>query len=228
MRKYLAEFVGTMIFVLMGCGVAVSLNCTSDCSLVENAPTVIGTALAFGLSVTAVAYIISDISGCHINPAVTLGCYLCGRIRGRVALKYALFQFLGALAGSSILWLLLHDVEGLSGTGANMLQKGVSVSGGLIAEVFFTFIFVLTVLASTDAHRGAGKLSGLVIGLALMLVHLIGIRYTGTSVNPARSLAPALFEGGDALSQLWIFIIGPLVGAILAAGTWGVLSSKKK
>ncbi len=228
MRKYLAEMVGTMVLVLMGCGVAVSLNCSSNCLETVNAATVIGTSLAFGLSVVAMAYTIGGISGCHINPAITLGCLLTGRIKTKEAMMYMLFQVIGAFIGSGILWLLVTNINGLSGTGANACQDGVSITGGLLAEIFFTFVFVLTVLGTTDSKKGAGNFAGLAIGLCLVLVHLVCIRYTGTSVNPARSIAPAVFEGGQSLEQLWIFIVGPFVGAILAAGVWNVISSSKK
>lgn len=222
MKKYLAEMIGTMVLVLMGCGVAVSLNCSSDCSAVANAGTVIGTALAFGLSVVAMAYAIGGISGCHINPAITLGCLLTKRISGKDAGMYMLFQVIGAFLGSSILWVLTENA-GLTGTGANDLQNGVSSTGALLAEIFFTFVFVLTVLGTTDSKKGAGNFAGLAIGLCLVLVHLVCIRYTGTSVNPARSIAPAVFQGGSALCNLWIFIVGPFIGAVLAAIVWKVI-----
>lgn len=190
-----------MVLVLMGCGTAVSLSCTSaDPSL---AATVIGTAIAFGLAVVAMAYTIGEISGCHINPAITLGCALSGRINAKDATMYIIFQVIGAILGSAILWLLTSN-SGLTGTGANSCQEGISVLGGLLAEIVFTFVFVLVVLGTTDPEKGAGKFAGLAIGLSLILVHLACIRYTGTSVNPARSIGPALFEGGVALSQLWI------------------------
>jgi aquaporin Z len=215
--------VGTMVLVLMGCGTAVSLSCTSnDPSL---APTVIGTALAFGLAVVAMAYAIGGISGCHINPAITLGCLLTGRISGKDAGLYMVFQVIGALIGSALLWLLTSNA-GLVGTGANACQEGVSPLGGLLAEIIFTFVFVLVVLGTTDGKKGAGQFAGLAIGLSLVLVHLACIRYTGTSVNPARSIGPALFQGGEALSQLWIFIVGPFVGAVLSALVWKVLEEK--
>lgn len=220
MPKYLAEMVGTAVLVLMGCGVAVSLNCSSNCSTVYNAGTVIGTALAFGLAVVAMAYTIGGVSGCHINPAITLGCWLSKRMSGKEAGMYMLFQCVGAFIGSAILYLLTSQVEDLAGTGANDLQNGVSVLGGLLAEVFFTTVFVLVVLGTTDSKKGAGQWAGLAIGLSLVLVHLACIRYTGTSVNPARSLAPALFQGGSALAHLWIFIVGPFAGGALAALIW--------
>jgi aquaporin Z len=205
MKKYLAEMFGTMVLVLMGCGTAVSLSCTSNDPLL--ASTVVGTAIAFGLAVVAMAYTIGGVSGCHINPAITLGVYLSKRISGKDAAMYIVFQVIGAIIGSVILALLTSNVDGLSGTGANACQDGVSVVGGLLAEIFFTFVFVLVVLGTTDSEKGAGNFAGLAIGLSLILVHLACIRYTGTSVNPARSIGPALFEGGAALQQLWIFII---------------------
>ncbi|MGM9832075.1 MAG: MIP family channel protein [Candidatus Limisoma sp.] len=220
-KKFFAELVGTMVLVLMGCGVAVSLSCGVDTS------SVVGTAMAFGLSVVAMAYAIGGISGCHINPAITLGVWLSGRMKCKEAAVYMVAQVIGAILASSILFALTSNVEGLSGTGANACQAGVSEIGGLLAEIVFTFVFVLVVLGTTDEKKGAGNLAGLAIGLTLVLVHLVCIRYTGTSVNPARSIGPALFEGGAALSQLWIFIVGPFVGGALAAGVWKFLGSDK-
>jgi aquaporin Z len=222
MKKYLAEMFGTMVLVLMGCGTAVSLGCASSNPLL--ASTVVGTAIAFGLAVVAMAYTIGGVSGCHINPAITLGVYLSKRISGKDAGMYILFQVIGAIIGSLILYILTSNVEGLAGTGANACQEGVSPIGGLLAEIFFTFVFVLVVLGTTDSEKGAGNFAGLAIGLSLILVHLACIRYTGTSVNPARSIGPALFEGGVALQQLWIFIVGPLVGAVIAAIVWGIIA----
>lgn len=223
MKKYIAEMLGTMVLVLMGCGTAVSLTCTS--ANPDLASTVVGTALAFGLSVVAMAYTIGGISGCHINPAITLGCLLSGRISAKDAVMYMVFQVIGAFIGSAILWGLTSQA-GLVGTGANACQEGVSVGGALLAEIVFTFVFVLVVLGTTDAKKGAGNFAGLAIGLSLVLVHLACIRYTGTSVNPARSIAPAVFQGGEALSQLWIFIVGPFVGAALSAGVWKIFAEK--
>lgn len=223
MKKYLAEMVGTMVLTLMGCGVAVSLNCTSDCTNIAAAGTVIGTALAFGLSVVAMAYTIGGISGCHINPAITLGALLTGRISGKDAGMYMLFQVMGAIVGSTLLYFLTTNA-GLTGTGANDLQSGVSVVGGLLAEIIFTCVFVLVVLGATSKTNGAtNNFAGLAIGLSLVLVHLVCIRYTGTSVNPARSIGPALFQQGTALTNLWIFIVGPFIGAACAAGIWKVV-----
>ncbi len=219
MKKYLAEMVGTMVLVLMGCGVAVSLGCDP----VGNIPAVVGTALAFGLAVVAMAYTIGGISGCHINPAITLGVFLSGRMNGKDAAMYIVFQCIGAFIGSALLYLLTTNA-GLSGTGANDLQVDVTTLGGLLAEIIFTCVFVLVVLGATAKTNGAtNNFAGLAIGLALVLVHLVCIRYTGTSVNPARSLAPAVFQGGTALANLWIFIVGPFIGAICAACIWKIV-----
>lgn len=224
MKKYLAEMFGTMVLVLMGCGVAVSLGCDP----VANIPAVVGTAFAFGLSVVAMAYTIGGISGCHINPAITLGCFLSGRMSGKDAGMYMLFQVVGAFIGSAILWLLVGNVSGMEGTGANDLQAGVSTVGGVLAEIVFTFVFVLVVLGATSKTNGAtNNFAGLAIGLTLILVHLVCIRYTGTSVNPARSIAPAVFQGGTALANLWIFIVGPFVGAVLASMVWKAIETEK-
>ena len=217
MKKYLAEMVGTMVLVLMGCGVAVSLGCNP----ITNIPAVVGTALAFGLAVVAMAYTIGGISGCHINPAITLGVFLSGRMSAKDCVMYMIFQVIGAFIGSVLLYLLTTNVTGMEGTGANDLQEGVSVLGGLLAEIIFTCVFVLVVLGATAKTNGAtNNFAGLAIGLSLVLIHLVGIHFTGTSVNPARSIGPALFAGGEALSQVWVFIVGPLVGGALAAGIW--------
>ena len=220
MKKYLAEMVGTMVLVLMGCGVAVSLGCDP----VNNIPAVVGTALAFGLAVVAMAYTI-----CHINPAITLGCILAGRMDAKEGIMYIIFQCIGAFIGSALLAVLVANVPGMEGTGANDLQANVSVLGGLLAEIIFTCVFVLVVLGATAKTNGAtNNFAGLAIGLSLVLVHLVCIRYTGTSVNPARSLAPAIFQGGTALANLWIFIVGPFVGGALAACIWKIIEPAEK
>lgn len=223
MKKYLVEMFGTMVLVLMGCGVAVSLSC----NYAEPA-TVIGTAMAFGLSVVAMAYTIGGISGCHINPAITLGVFLSGKMSGKDAVGYMIAQVVGAFIGSTLLYLLTQNA-GLIGTGANDLQDaGVTVVGGLLAEIIFTCVFVLVVLGATSKTNGAtNNFAGLAIGLSLILIHLACIRYTGTSVNPARSIAPAFYAGGSALQHLWIFIVGPFIGACCAAGIWKVIETEK-
>lgn len=225
MKKYLAEMVGTMVLVLMGCGAAVSLGCDP----VHNQAAVVGTALAFGLSVVAMVYTIGGISGCHINPAITLGVYLSGRMSGKDAGMYMLFQTIGGIIGAAILYAITTSA-GIIGTGANDLQvindSGVTVTvlGGFLAELFFTCVFVLVVLGATAKTNGAtNNFAGLAIGLSLVFVHLVCIRYTDTSVNPARSIGPALFQGGSALTNLWIFIVAPLAGGALAAGVWKIV-----
>lgn len=218
MKKYLAEMIGTMVLVLMGCGTAVSLSCGVDTA------SVVGTSLAFGLSVVAMAYAIGGISGCHINPAITLGVWMSKRMSSKDALMYMLFQVIGGFIGAAILYALAPE----SGLGANAVQPGITMYGAIIAEVVFTFIFVLVVLGTTDAEKGAGNLAGLAIGLTLVLVHLVCIHYTGTSVNPARSIAPAILAGGQALADLWIFIVAPFVGAALSAIVWKCLASECK
>ena len=227
MKKYLAEMFGTMVLVLMGCGAAVSLGCTNG-----DPETVVGTALAFGLAVVAMAYTIGGISGCHINPAISLGCLLTGRMSSKDCGMYIIFQVIGAIIGSAILYALTSS-SGLVGTGANDLQANgvdtIPAIGGLLAEIVFTCVFVLVVLGATAKTNGAtNNFAGLAIGLALVLVHLCCIRYTGTSVNPARSIAPAIFQGGTALANLWIFIVGPFIGGALAAVIWKIIELEKK
>lgn len=228
MKKYLAEMVGTMVLVLMGCGAAVSLGCNNG------APeTVIGTAVAFGLSVVAMAYTIGGISGCHINPAITLGVFLSGRMSTKDCGMYMLFQVIGGIIGAAILLGITSSTGIVSSLGANDLQVygagTISVLGGFLAELFFTCVFVLVVLGATSKTNGTtNNFAGLAIGLSLILVHLCCIRYTGTSVNPARSIGPALLAGGTALSNLWIFIVAPLVGGALAASVWKFISSEEK
>jgi aquaporin Z len=174
------------------------------------------------------AYTIGGISGCHINPAITLGCMLTGRMDAKEGCMYMVFQCIGAFIGSALLFALTSNSV-LEGTGANDLQNGVTMLGGLLAEIIFTCVFVLVVLGATAKTNGAtNNFAGLAIGLSLVLVHLVCIRYTGTSVNPARSLAPAIFQGGTALANLWIFIVGPFVGAACAAGIWKMIEPAEK
>lgn len=226
MKKYFAELIGTAVLVLLGCGAAVFAGAGQPFAPVGT----LGVAFAFGLAVVAMAYTIGKISGCHINPAITLGVWLSGRMSGRDAGMYMLFQVLGALVGSAVLWALACGSGSVTTlTGANGFADGAMLQA-LVAEVVFTFVFVLVVLGatSTGAH---GKFAGLAIGLTLVLVHIVCIPITGTSVNPARSIGPAVFEavGGSvrALSQLWLFIVAPLAGAALAALTWRALDTKE-
>lgn len=227
MKKYLAEMVGTMVLVLMGCGSAVFAgDIAAACGAGVGT---LGVAFAFGLSVVAMAYTIGGISGCHINPAITLGVYLSKRMSGKDAAFYMLFQVIGAFIGSAIIFALVSTGAhaGATATGANSFGEGEMLQA-FIAELVFTFIFVLVVLGSTDPKKGAGNFAGLAIGLTLVLVHIVCIPITGTSVNPARSIAPAVFEGGVALEQLWLFIVAPLCGAALSALVWNGLARDAK
>lgn len=223
MKKYLAEMVGTMVLVLMGCGSAV-FNAGGTGSVAW----VLTVAMGFGLAVVGMAYAIGGISGCHINPAITLGVWLSKRMSGKDAAMYMLFQVIGAFLGSLIIYALVKTgvaTGGVTTTGANACPNG-AIWTGLIAEIVFTFVFVLVVLGTTDSEKGAGNFAGLAIGLTLVLVHIVCIPITGTSVNPARSIAPAVFEGGAALKELWVFIVGPFIGAILSALVWKCLACK--
>lgn len=226
MKKYIAEMVGTMVLVLMGCGSAVFAG--SAAGAVSAGVGTLGVALAFGLAVVAMAYTIGGISGCHINPAITLGVWLSGRMNGKDAGMYMLFQVIGAIMGSAILWALVATGAhgGPTETGSNSYGDGMMLQA-FLAEMIFTFIFVLVVLGTTDSKKGAGNFAGLAIGLTLVLVHIVCIPITGTSVNPARSIGPALFEGGKALSQLWLFIAAPLIGAALSAFVWNAIGNDK-
>lgn len=224
MKKYLAEMIGTFVLTFMGCGTAVALSCGTDTA------SVVGTAVAFGLSVVAMAYAIGGISGCHINPAITLGVFLSGRMNAKDCGFYMVFQVIGAILASLMLYCVTSTVSGTltssTLTGANACSFGVT--NGLIVEIVLTTIFVLVVLGTTDAKKGAGNFAGLAIGLSLILIHLVGIRFTGTSVNPARSIGPALFQGGQALNELWVFIVGPFIGGALASLIWKVIGSDDK
>ena len=219
MKKYLAESIGTMVLVLLGCGSAVFAG--SAAGAVATGVGTLGVAFAFGLAVVAMAYTIGNISGCHINPAITFGVALSGRMSWKDAGMYMIFQVIGAVIGSAILYALVSTGGhgGPTATGANGFADGQMLQA-FIAEAVFTFIFVLVVLGSTDSKKGAGNLAGLAIGLTLVLIHIVCIPITGTSVNPARSIGPALFQGGAALTQLWLFIVAPLVGGAVAACCW--------
>ena len=227
MKKYLAELVGTLVLTLMGCGAAVALDCNP-----QNVPGMVGTAIAFGLSVVAMAYTIGGISGCHINPAITLGVFLSGRMSAKDAVGYWIGQVLGGIIGALLLYLIVSSTSegGPVGTGANDLQTGITPLAGFLAEALSPCVFVFVLLGATSQTTGApNNFAGLAIGLSLILVHLACIRFTGTSVNPARSIGPALFQGGTALSTLWIFPMAPLIGGALASLVWkGIEPSGKK
>jgi len=224
MKKYIAEMIGTMVLVLLGCGSAVF---NGGCGTPAQ---VLMVATAFGLSVVAMAHAIGGVSGCHINPAITLGVFASGKMSGKDAVMYILFQIIGAFIGSAILYCLTSgiDMGYATTTGANACADGVSSVAGFLAELVGTFIFVLVVLGVTDATKGNSTLAGLAIGLTLILIHIVLIPLTGTSVNPARSIAPAVFEGGKALCDLWIFIVAPCVGGVLSALVWKYLSCEKE
>lgn len=217
MKKYLAEFIGTLVLVLFACGVAAVTGC------VFPEAGYIATALAFGLVIVAMAYSIGNVSGCHINPAVSIAMLVSGKINGKDFLGYVIAQFAGAIAGAAILMYLLGSNAAL---GQNGLYDG-DILKSLIVEIILTFVFVLSILGVT-AKAENGKVAGLVIGLSLTLVHLLGIPFTGTSVNPARSFGPALLVGGEALSSVWVFIAAPLVGGVLAALVYTALAGKNE
>ncbi len=216
MKKYFAEMVGTFVLTLLGCGTAMFLGCTTPAG-------VVGTAVAFGLAVVAMAYTIGGISGCHINPAITLGVALSGRMSWKDACGYWCGQVIGGIIAGAVLLLLTHVVAApdlTGGLGTNGVANAGGPMGACLVEIIATFIFVLVVLGTTDAKVGAGNLAGLAIGLSLILIHLVCINLTGTSVNPARSIGPAIFAGGQALADLWVFIVAPLIGGALAACVW--------
>ena len=223
MNKYISEMIGTMVLVSMGCGSAVFAGDTPGA--VSTGVGTVGVAMAFGLSVVAMAYTIGGISGCHINPAITLGVYCSGGMGGKDALLYMIFQVIGGILGSTILFILVStgSHSGPTMTGSNGFGEGEMLQA-FIAETVFTFIFVLVALGATDKKKGAGKLAGLAIVLTLILVHIVCIPITGTSVNPARSIGPALFEGGSAISQLWLFVVAPLTGSLASSIVWKTIS----
>lgn len=232
MKKYLAELVGTFVLTFLGCGAAVSLGC--DTAHIAGTPAVLGTAIAFGLAVVAMAYTIGGISGCHINPAISFGVFLNGKMSAKDFGMYVIFQVIGAILAAGVLCVIAGCDSGLGANGLQTLNEigpagTVSVTTGLTVEIVLTALFVLVVLGSTSKTNGAtNNLAGLAIGLSLILIHLVGIHYTGTSVNPARSIGPALLAGGDALSQLWIFIVGPFCGGAIAAGLWKIIEVDNK
>lgn len=230
MKKYFAEFIGTAVLVLIGCGTAMAVGC--DPSLGSG---YILTAFAFGLGLLTMAYSIGNISGCHINPAVSLGMLISKKIDAREFCGYVISQVSGALIGAGILAIIfngagVYDMTG--GFGANGLA-GVNDSAwvGLLVEIVLTFIFVISILGVTSSKAKHGNVAGIVIALSLVAVHILGIGLTGTSVNPARSLGPAVAAAisgnGAAMGVVWVFIVGPLVGGALAAYTYKILEEGK-
>ena len=226
MKKFFAELIGTATLVFMGCGTAmlVGFDATSGSGYLL-------TALAFGLSIVAMAYCIGNISGCHINPAVSLAVLVSGGMNAKEFCTYVIAQVIGAFVGSGLLTAIFatgYVTDQTGGFGANGLA-GVngSVVAGLLVEVILTFIFVLVILGVTSKKANHGSFGGLIIGLSLTFVHIFGIGLTGTSVNPARSIAPAVFAAingnPEPLSVLWVFIVAPFVGACIAAVVYKAL-----
>lgn len=224
MKKYVAECLGTFVLTFLGCAAAMFLGCGTPAG-------VVGVAIAFGLTVVAMAYTIGGVSGCHINPAITLAVALSGRMSWKDACGYWVGQLIGGILAGACLMLVAGVVAAPDLTGAlgsNGVANAGGVGGAFLVEVIATFIFVLVVLGTTDSKIGAGNFAGLAIGLTLILVHLVCINLTGTSVNPARSIGPALFAGGQALKDVWVFICAPLVGGALSALAWKGISCEKK
>lgn len=224
-KKYFAEFIGTMVLVLFGCGSA---------AIAGSALGTFGIAMAFGLSIIAMAYVIGGISGCHVNPAVSIAMLIDKRLSAKDFVGYVIFQVLGAVAGIALLALIINSTTlgGFAATGLGqngydaVSAVGLNLPGALLVEIILTFVFVFTILGVTESEK-TSAVAGIVIGLTLVFVHILGIPLTGTSVNPARSLAPALILGGLALQQVWVFIIAPLIGGSLAAFVYRVLKSAK-
>ena len=214
MKKYSAEFIGTFVLVFMGCGSAIFLGAATDGGH-------LAVALAFGLSIIAMAYVIGGVSGCHINPAVSLAMFLDKRLSATDFIGYVISQTAGAIVAAACLAMFvsfgIQDMTG--GLGTNGVANAGGIGGAFTIEVILTFIFVLTILGVT-ANEKMASVAGIVIGLTLVFVHIVGIPLTGTSVNPARSLGPALFVGGEALANVWVFILAPMLGSLLAAITY--------
>jgi len=231
MKKYLAEFIGTFSLVLFGCGTAVISGVTSAG---PDAVGLLGISLAFGLAVVVMAYAIGPVSGCHINPAITVSMLVAGKIKGNDAAGYIVAQFAGATAAAGLLCLIQKGMPGVvfgewalgSNGWGDGYGEGYSTVSAFITEAVFTFLFLFVIFATTS-KQGNSNMAGLAIGLTLVLIHLVAIPVTGTSVNPARSFGPAIFAGGEALKQLWLFFAAPLAGGILAALTWKGLFEKE-
>jgi len=217
LKKCTAEFIGTFVLVFFACGTAAVVGCSA-----ENGTGYLLTALAFGLVIVAMAYSIGNISGCHINPAVSIAMLVSGKLSVKDFIGYLIAQFAGATAGAAVLMAFVGKESGL---GANALYEG-NIALSILIEIILTFVFVIAILGVTSKIENSA-VSGIVIGLTLTLVHILGISFTGTSVNPARSFGPALFVGGDALANVWVFLVAPLVGGVLAAFVYKFLDSRK-
>jgi len=229
MSKFFAEFFGTLVLVFMGCGSAVIAGANG-----ETGVGLLGISFAFGLSVLAMAYAIGHISGCHINPAISIGMVVAGRMKAKEAAYYIVAQILGAIAGALILFCIAQGKISYDLTSNGLGQNGYGalspqhydLLSGFIAETVLTFIFLLVIFGATSTKNIHGGFAGLSIGLSLVLIHIVGIPITGVSVNPARSIGPALVVGGGAIQQLWLFIVAPALGAILSALVWKGLLEK--
>jgi aquaporin Z len=227
LKKYAAELIGTMVLVLMGCGSAVIAG-KNFAGLGGNGN--VGISLAFGLAVLVMVYAIGSISGCHINPAISISMLAAGKLSVKDTVGYVIFQCVGAVIGASLLyWIAIGNpayslaVNGLGQNGYDIASPaGFSLASAFIAEVVLTFIFLLVIFGATSEKAPKG-FAGIAIGLSLTLIHLVGIPITGTSVNPARSLGPAVVVGGTALSQLWLFWVAPIIGGLLAAAVWKIV-----
>lgn len=230
MKKYVAELIGTAVLVLFGCGSAVVANTLLGNVGVE-IPLAYSTLLisfAFGLSIVAMAYSVGNISGCHINPAVSLAMLINKKMSIKDFVGYVIAQFVGAIIGAGLLALFVGSTASLGTNGYGELSAlGTSMGIAFLVEVVLTFVFVFLILGVTSKVENTA-VTGLVIGLTLTLIHILGIPFTGTSVNPARSFGPALLNGGIALGQVWVFILAPLVGSAIAAFAWKFMHSESK
>ncbi len=215
LKKCFAECIGTFVLVLFGCGTAVVVGCNSG----QPNAAYLMTALAFGLVIVAMAYSIGNVSGCHINPAVSIAMLVSGKMTVKEFFAYIASQFIGAIIGGAFLFAFFPKTR----LGSNALYEG-NVWTSMLIEIVLTFVFVIAILGVTSKIAN-GAVAGIVIGLSLTLVHIFGIYFTGTSVNPARSFGPAIFAGGDAFANVWVFILAPLVGGVLAALVYRVLSA---
>ena len=223
-KKMMCEFIGTAVLVLFGCGTAVFANCG-----VTNPGGWILTALAFGLSIIAMAYVIGNVSGCHINPAVSLSMLIRGKMNFKEFILYVVAQIAGAFAGSGLLYAFISmndQFEKVEHLGENGFGH-IGMWGAFLAEVILTFVFIYLINGVTSDETKS-NCAGLMIGLTLTFVHILGIPLTGTSVNPARSLAPAVLLGGNALKEVWVFLVAPFVGSALAAVAFKLLNEEKK
>ena len=226
-KKYAAELIGTMVLVLIGCGSAVMVSLSV--SFLGYNIGYVGIAFAFGIAVLAMVYTIGGISGCHINPAISISMLIAGKLSIKDTIFYVVFQCIGAIIGAGLLYAIALGNPAYSlakfGLGANgygsASAANYSLAGVFLAEVVLTFIFVLVVHGSTHDRAPKG-FAGLAIGLTLTMIHIVAIPIDGTSVNPARSLGPALIVGGTALSQLWVFWVAPIIGGIIAALVWKI------